>query len=455
MSFGVGDIRVERSGEWLLEQIAATGSVVLRKAGGNRAGEMRAHRFLSSRFSSVDTILRTLGEGTAARCAGRHIVAVQDTTEINFAHRDGKKRGFGPAGNGRDPGLFIHPLLAVDAEDEAVVGLLGASIWTREGQVTGRDPGAAVAEKPRNRPIEDKESMRWLAASAMAQRLLATAAKITLIGDSESDIYILFARRPASVDLIVRVAQDRLLADGSRLFAALAEASVLTEYDVRVAPRRPGDKGRIARVQLLAKRITIKRPQTVPVSEPETVEMTLVEAREVDPPKGVEPLQWRLLTTHAAEDAAGAAEIVRLYRLRWRIEQVFRTLKSDGLKLEDSQIEEAERFFRLTAVALGAAVRTIQLIDARDGSPRPATDVIDATLIAPTAAIGRRLEGGTARQKNLHPEGSLAWLSWIAARLGGWNCYYKPPGPKTMRAGWTRLAAMLDGYLIAANGPLP
>jgi hypothetical protein len=30
---------------------------------------------------------------------------------------------------------------------------------------------------------------------------------------------------------------------------------------------------------------------------------------------------------------------------------------------------------------------------------------------------------------------SLAWLAWIATRLGGWNCYYKPPGPKTMRAG--------------------
>jgi hypothetical protein len=42
----------------------------------------------------------------------------------------------------------------------------------------------------------------------------------------------------------------------------------------------------------------------------------------------------------------------------------------------------------------------------------------------------------------------LAWLSWIVARLGGWNCYYKPPGPKTMRAGWDRLAAMVAGFHI-------
>ena len=30
----------------------------------------------------------------------------------------------------------------------------------------------------------------------------------------------------------------------------------------------------------------------------------------------------------------------------------------------------------------------------------------------------------------MEPPRSLAWLAWIIARLGGWNCYYKPPGPK-------------------------
>jgi hypothetical protein len=81
-------------------------------------------------------------------------------------------------------------------------------------------------------------------------------------------------------------------------------------------------------------------------------------------------------------------------------------------------------------------VEPIQLVDARDGSPRPATDVIDPTLLPAGEAIGPTLEGKTERQKNPYPRHSLAWLSWIIARLGGWNCYYKPPGPKTMRAGW-------------------
>ena len=132
-----------------------------------------------------------------------------------------------------------------------------------------------------------------------------------------------------------------------------------------------------------------------------------------------------------------------------RIEQLFRTLKSDGLDLEASQVTEARRLFKLAAFGLIGAVRIMQLVDARDGGPRPATDVIDADAIDAVAAISASLEGKTARQKNPHPTGSLAAVSWVAARLGGWNCYYNPPGPKTMAAGWKRLMHRLEGFTLA------
>jgi hypothetical protein len=141
--------------------------------------------------------------------------------------------------------------------------------------------------------------------------------------------------------------------------------------------------------------------------------------------------------------------------LRWRIEQLYRTLKSDGLALEDSQVVDAERLFNLTAIALAAAIRTIQLVDARDGSARPASDVVDGAFAIALERLSRKLEGNTARQKNPHPPGSLAFLAWITARLGGWNCYYKPPGPKTMRIGWNQLAATLAGYALATHEQVP
>jgi hypothetical protein len=87
--------------------------------------------------------------------------------------------------------------------------------------------------------------------------------------------------------------------------------------------------------------------------------------------------------------------------------------------------------------------------DARDGSKRPAAGAIAPEQIEVAAAIGGSLEGRTERQKNPWEKGSLAWLAWIAARLGGWNCYYRKPGPKTMADGWKRLQAMLEGAAIA------
>ena len=259
---------------------------------------------------------------------------------------------------------------------------------------------------PRARALEDKESMRWLEGSARA---------------------------------------------ADRLFAAPEAWTELARTAVRITPSRTG-AGRIATVALRAGAVTIRRPRHGGAADgPADLSLTMVEAREVDWNGEGTPLLWRLLTTIATIDADGAAEIVRLYRLRWRIEELFRSLKSDGLKLEETQMQDAGRLFKLALIGLAAATRTSQLVDARDGSKRLATDVIDPGLLPAAAAISPTLEGKTARQKNPHPPRSLAWLAWIIARLGGWNCYDKPPGPKTMRAGWARFASMATGFIIAAQ----
>jgi hypothetical protein len=438
MSFG--DIRVSERADWLIDRVAATGSLVLRKIGETRAGEMAVHRFLSSPYVSVDRVVETLAGRTAARCSGRRILAIQDTSEINFAGRDQKRRGFGPGGDGRTAGFFIHPVIAVDIETEAVIGLVDAAIWTR-----AQEPVSAR----RKRPLEDKESVRWLSGCTAAAQTLSEAASVVMVADRESDLYPLFARKPPALDLIVRAAQDRSLAGGGRLFGALDEAKPVSTSTVRVAPRGPGDKGRMATVELRFATVSLVRPAHGLDEAAPTVELTVVEAREVGAPAGKTPLLWRLLTTLVVSSADQAEQVVQFYRLRWRIEQTFRALKSDGLALDDSQVVDAERMFILAAVGLAAAIRTIQLVDARDGGPRPASDVIDDTFAIPLQHLSKKLEGNTQRQKNPHQPNSLAFVAWIAARLGGWNCYYKPPGPKTMRDGWNQLTARLEGFAIA------
>jgi Transposase DDE domain len=439
-----GDMRREQAGAILLERVIATGSLVLRKVGGDRAGELSAHRFLGSAHVTPEEVLDTVGRRTAMACTGRRIVAAQDTTEINFKGRDLRRKGLGPAGDGETPGFFCHAMVAIDADDEALLGVVHARIWTR---------AAEPVSARRSRQIEDRESFRWLEASTTAGDLLCTVAQLIVVGDREFDIYSQFVRVPPGAHLIARVAHNRRLTDDERLFDAPSDWRDFGTMDVRVPPSRPGDPGRIAHVRVRAGRVCIVKPRHGAKIDPKTVTLTYLEVSEIKPPTGKMAITWRLLTTLPVagepDEFAAAQEIVRLYRLRWRIEQVFRAMKSDGLKLEETQVTQAARLFNLAAIALVAAARTIQLVDARDGSSRPASDVADPGLIAAAEAIGPTLEGNTARQKNPYEPASLAWLAWITARLGGWNCYYKPPGPKTMRAGWNELAAMAAGYALA------
>src|SRR5208337_1737937 len=225
MGVGIcGDIRVSRRFEKILEGITKSGSLVVRKLGADRAAEISAHRFLGSERVTPEAIFEEAGERTARACRGRRVVVAQDTTEINFSGRDKGRRGLGLAGDGRSLGFFIHPLVAIDADDETVLGVVGAKIWTR--------PPAKLKGHRQKRHLEDKESMRWIEAAQTAAHGLAGAASIVMVGDRENDIYQGFTRRPPNVDLVTRARGDRKLLDGGLLFETADGFPTALEIDV-------------------------------------------------------------------------------------------------------------------------------------------------------------------------------------------------------------------------------
>jgi hypothetical protein len=63
-------------------------------------------------------------------------------------------------------------------------------------------------------------------------------------------------------------------------------------------------------------------------------------------------------------------------------------------------------------------------------------------------ALGPTLEGKSERQQNPHPARGLVWAAWIIARLGGWNCYYKLPGPITFRRGVEQFHTIRRGRML-------
>jgi hypothetical protein len=285
---------------------------------------------------------------------------------------------------------------------------------------------------------QEKESWRWVSTAERAKAVLSAAAMVTVIDDREGDIYAKWASVAAQdFHLLTRSMHDRVLADGRSMYEAAAGLPIADVATIGLIARakRPARQAKLA---LRYGRVRVRRPQGPGLRDlPEAVDLSLIEVVERDPPPDVEALHWYLLTTHALSDTAAAWQIVHWYKQRWTIEQLFRILKTQGLQLEDSRLETADRLLKLTAIAAKAAAMTLQLVQARDGqSAEPASVAFNDGEIRVLNALGRQYEGRTKLQSNPHPPRSLAWAAWIIARLGGWDGYPRTkPGPITMRHG--------------------
>ncbi len=433
-----------KKGALLAERLVETQSPIVRRLGNDRACTVGFGRFLGNRAVMPEEVFAAAGAATGVRAAGRHVLAIQDTTHLSFPRRAGGR--LGPGGSGTVPGLFLHPLLALDASDGTALGLAAGQVWTRRpGKVTAR----------RKRALADKESKRWIETGAAAKAALGAALQVTLISDRESDIYEEWVALPeARFALLTRASRDRKLAGGERLFAV---AATWPEAD-RVMLELPPRTGRPARRAVLALKygtVRICRPRHCSTpGMPETVTLQLVEIEEIDPPPGAPAIHWRLLTSHAVTSVAQAHQIVAWYRQRWRIEEYFRVLKRSGIDLEAAMVEGVHALLNLVAMAAVAGVAVMQLVEGRDAGPeRRAGEIVAPDELGFARAVGRTLEGRTDKQKNPHQEGSLAWLSWIVARLGGWSGYqrYGPPGPKTIAYGWERFKTMSQGWNLGKN----
>jgi len=422
--------------------MVAGNDVCLRRlAKGDRAQEVRFNRFLGNARVTPARVIESWSEGTAAAVEGRHVLAIQDTSEINFTTTASRRRGLGEIGKGNGRGVLLHPMLAVDAENGNCLGLLSGQVWTRKGRRT-------VSHDRRD--LSDKESQRWIATALAAKPLLAKAAMVTVLGDRESDIFALYAGvAEGNFHVIARSMHDRKCADGIGLYAA-SEGMAVVDRRAIVLPARGSRAERVAVLELRFGAVSLARPQSKFLRHlPESLPLTLVEVREVDPPPGTEPLHWRLLTTHPVTTAEQAWRIVEWYKRRWLIEQFFRVLKTQGFKLEDSQIATADRLLKLVAIAAKAAVITIQLLQARDGRGNQSVALVfDTSEAATLAALNRKLEAQTKRLKNPHPPDSLAWAAWIIGRFGGWDGYpsSRPPGPITMKHGLEYFYAVATGW---------
>ena len=431
-----------KKGRLLLERLLCERSVTIRRLGEDEAGEKSFGRFLRNARVSEHTLIAAAKAHVLPQVAGCRVLAIQDTSEINFSRQKRRKQAFGHGGNGTDPAFFVHPVLVVDADSAVVLGLVDIQIWERH---------EAVASETA-RETDSKESKRWLiGAQAAASLRMAGAVSVTVIADREGDTYAAFARRPQEVELLVRAQTERCLAGGGHLFKHLDALPIADRFGLDL-PAIPGRAARQADMVLRYGRVRLRRPgKSIDRDLPDGVELYALDVREIGAPTGVDPVHWRLLSSAPIDSIEAAHQAIANYRRRWLIEQLFRTLKSQGLGIEDSQIETPHVLRKLALVALRTAVVCMQLVQARDGADqRPATAAFDEKDIPVLEAIAPTVDGKTMRLRNPFQPGSLPWATWIIARLGAWSGANnaKPPGPITMHRGLQSFYAIAHGFRL-------
>lgn len=453
-----GDKRFCKTGKLLYSRMLERGTVCLRRLSDDRATQRRFHRLLEHHNVTPQEIIRHGGARTAQAAVGRHVLAIQDTSELDYTAHSYRTEGLGKTSGNKRLGLLIHPVLAVDAENHACLGIAHQAAWVRQ---------PATQTQTKRRPIEEKESMRWLRGAQAAQQCLQQAALVTVVADRESDMYEELDRIPdAHTHLLTRAHHDRLLEDGNTLLSWLAAQPVTACHVIDVPARaagkayqstngaRNGARTRHqARMELRHGRVRILRPQGCQARQ-KSIETSVVEIQEQPEtvPDGEQPLHWILLCTHDVQSAEQALQIIEWYQQRWQIEQLFRTLKKQGLELESSQLEHADELLKLASIAVFVAARTLQLVNAREGqTSQPASDAFDDDEIAVLEQLQGKLEGKTEKQKNPHPLHTMAWGAWTIARLGGWTGYAREakPGPITMLHGQQRFESMVQGWKLA------
>ena len=316
---------------------------------GNLAASDAAYRFLNNPNVDPHDIDDAHARSTvdlAARYPGVLLIA-QDTTDLDFTSpvRNGR---LGQLAHAKHFGFFVHSALAATA-DGLPLGLLSQHVWMRPPDQRGK------RKERRRKETADKESQRWLDAEAACIAALPADRPVVMIADRECDFYDYFAvaRRPGQ-DVLIRAKLRRRIAGSKELLGAAMRAGTVQGSLTVQAPRQEGRPERQATLAVRYGPVSLQPPSTHPRrKELAPLPLRSLWVEEQNPPVGVKPLQWLLLTTLPIESFADAERVVRWYTYRWRIERYHFTLKS-GCRLEDLQLETAERLRR--ALALYAIV---------------------------------------------------------------------------------------------------
>lgn len=473
--FPFQDKRLKRLWHCLSNRMAENQSAVVHRISKAWSEMTSFYRFLSNKRVKVEEMLYHSCE--LNHTSGLDVLVLGDSSSYTLASHIGRIRDahrLGVVEDNKSAGYFVQCMLAVDAANEGVLGMADLMFWNRpKREATYTDLGKKVRKATHRMNWTDKETYKWSLGIENACGALSTAQSITFVFDQGADAHELYkdvSQQPcaAKAQLICRANYDRLVVwEGQvlRMSECLNQCEALGNYEITLPPlnhysttakKQVKRQARQARIELRCCAVGLLPPGKTSASEEEVLPFYLVEAKETgkDLHPGEQPVHWRIITNIPTYTFAQAKRIVYFYTRRWMVEQLFRTTKSEGFRLEDTELESLDAIFKQAVMAFQTACKVIQLVYARNRyDSQPLHQVFPDEQIQVLEQLNQQYEGKTLAQKNPYPKDQLSWAAWVIARLGGWKGYTskRPPGPITMLWGLEKFATFLEASTLIQN----
>ena len=411
----------------------------------SRAKTKAAYRLFGHEALSMDAILSSHYHSTMERIFQEKIpvvLAVQDTTSFNYdTHVD--MEGLGPISTRVDgaQGILMHDTMAYTTEGTAM-GLVDIQVWARDAKQFGKKVTR------HQRPIEQKESYKWLKsfeAAARLQRQLGSATTVVSVGDREADIYELFLlaqKDPGHPKLLIRAEQDRRIQQSdASLWSFMQSQAVAGKRELRLRPT----KNRAARRCVLEVRfapVELRAPRRHASLGSLTV--WAVYLSEINPPSAKEAIEWMLLTTLEVSTYEQALEKIDWYNKRWGIEEYHRTLKSI-CRIENRQLGDRTVWQNCLAIDLVVAWRIEHIKKlARTKPEAPCSIAFEEHEWQALLAFKRPTQARPSTPPNLREVARLtAEMGGFLGRKGDGE-----PGSQTLARGLQRLQDIATAFLL-------
>ena len=405
------------------------------------------YRFLANDRVCRDDLLAGWQATTAQALQGQAIIYVaHDTTTFSYSSLK-QTTGLGYISDLEAArGFHCHSSLALQSNGVAL-GLLHQYYWVR---TEPKKP-----QRPQDRAVEDKESIKWLhgldaTAAALATLPAPKRPRLVHLMDREGDIHEVFVKvLGLGHGAIIRRYRNRNVAEGpGDADEAIGHAPVVARLRLKL-PAGHRRKPRTAVVELRTRALTLA-PHSHNERGRKPLRLTMVEVREVStPPEKEEPIHWLLWTTEPARTKKQIMAVVRAYALRWRIED-YHLVWKQGCRVEQLQLETRQRLEKALVLYAGVAVRLLRLRDLARREPTAACTEVLQTDEWHALCAHVTGEAPTAVTPIPTIEQAVQWISRLGGHLG--RKRDGMPGVRTLWRGWRDLAILVAGYRAARSG---